>query len=136
MSDCSSAVARDGNNKVNWSRSESRFYHWLQTCQGSRISRESYALCFCSRCPARITKMILKLRIFTIIYKKLTLSHFSYNNSLTTLCANVELELTINSELVSDTSWPAVHGQIRFLTIWRLKISKMFSIVLATLNCK
>jgi hypothetical protein len=26
-----------------------------QTCQGSRISRESYAFCFYSRCPARIS---------------------------------------------------------------------------------
>jgi hypothetical protein len=28
------------------------------------------------------------------------------------------------------------HGQIPFLTIWRLQISKIFSIFVITLNCK
>jgi hypothetical protein len=40
MSDCSSAVARDGNNKVNCSRSESRFYHWLTIRSKGRTIRK------------------------------------------------------------------------------------------------
>jgi hypothetical protein len=52
-----------------------------------------------------------------------------------TLCSESELELTID-QLIKDVQTRCGlgegHGQIPFLAIWRLQISKIFSIFLIT----
>jgi hypothetical protein len=87
-----------------------------QTCQGSRISRESYTFCFCPRCPARISKMILKLHIFTIIWHYptfRTITHWHY-----AVWKRVELELIIDQPN-KDVQTHRGLGYIAKYAFWR-----------------